>query len=82
MSCPFCKRTDTDGLTCDDDHCRELPTHKSDPFTGKSLVRDTDPAPVTPSKEPRYTFALDGPTFRRLGRAKAGRDNIPGTRIA
>jgi hypothetical protein len=23
VSCPFCKRTDTDGFLCDDDHCRE-----------------------------------------------------------
>lgn len=23
MSCPFCKRMDTNGLMCDDDHCRE-----------------------------------------------------------
>jgi len=23
VSCPYCRRTDTDGLQCDDDHCRE-----------------------------------------------------------
>lgn len=81
MSCPFCQRTDVDGLLCDDDHCRE---HTSDPFTGKSKVPlpDVENVTVPPSKVVRYEFPLDSTTFRRLGRAKANRDNIPGRRIA
>lgn len=37
MACPFCKRTDTDGLYCDDDHCRELP-RVSRPRPRRSLL--------------------------------------------
>lgn len=28
MSCPYCKRRDTHGLYCDDDHCRELDSQR------------------------------------------------------
>ena len=64
MSCPFCRRTDTDGLLSDDDHCRELK------------------ATVPPPRAVRYNFALDSATYKRLGKARQGKDSIPGRRIA